>query len=406
MSWKENIKSPLVITCGDGKVYQPLSVLTDIENPYNVSIFNFIEQAGSLVVRQEPKGRQFPLNFYFQGDDNFDQSESFRISANDKRPWIVSHPVYGLIKCQPVSSLRQSPKSFNSTSFSVDMMETIDDIAPDIGKDPADFALRAINLANNDNINSLSNTNLSVSNTVTIGENMDNAYNIQSNLQINTDQSNEYLNLYNTSKSLLSSSISDAGLLSSALNAFLTYPATFETTVKSKLNALKSQYDILSNNIGDLITPEDKIVYENNANSIISSSLETSLNYQDGDYLNLPDVIFVIDTIIDLNNSFLNNLNIIQTDNGGLTTSYIPNYTSLNSLSNALFYTLSQLQVIALGAQQERKLVLNESSNPIVLSHRFYGSGENNIQRFLNENGIVLNNNLIIPVGTELVYYV
>lgn len=406
MSWRERIKSPLTITTGDGKTYQPLSKLTPISQGHNFSIFEFINVKGSYVERLEPKGRRFTLDIYFDGDNNFDVAEEFRVSTEDKRPWSISHPVYGLLKCQLISDLNQDPTMFQTTHFTCEVMETIDLVAPDIGKDPKNFALRSIGIANDANVEYLSQTDLSISGTVAIQDNINDAQDSFSNLQINTDQANEYTNLFNSAVSALSGALSNASTLASSLNAFLTYPALFEVTVKAKLNALQAQFDTLNSKLPFINSKEDKIIYENNGNAIVSTALEASLNPLDGDYLNLPDVVYVINFITNMNNTFIANLNSIQSSIGGLVNGYTPNYNTLNTLNSALTYTLSQLQIIALGAQQARYVKLSADSNPIVLAHRFYGPGEENINRFINENNIILNRILIVPKDFELVYYV
>jgi hypothetical protein len=69
---------------------------------------------------------------------------------------------------------------------------------------------------------------------------------------------------------------------------------------------------------------------------------------------------------------------------------------------------LSQLFVIAVGAQQQRRYVLSVDSNPIILSHRFYGPSEDdsNLDRFISQNNIGINEILQLKKGREVIYYV
>src|SRR5688500_16182415 len=103
MSWVEKIQRELIITTGDGKEYKPnwLNASKDVE--YNVAQFNFPKIPGTLVAGGEPKGAQYSVEFYFQGEDHLDKFTAFEQSAKDKRPWTISHPFYGRLVVKPLA---------------------------------------------------------------------------------------------------------------------------------------------------------------------------------------------------------------------------------------------------------------------------------------------------------------
>ena len=103
MSWIEKVSNEYIIVTGDGREYRPVSKNWQKSTEYNIAEFNFINVDGALVDKRRPKGRRFPLECYFQGEDHLDISERFENSAKDIRPWKVTHPYYGKLTVQASS---------------------------------------------------------------------------------------------------------------------------------------------------------------------------------------------------------------------------------------------------------------------------------------------------------------
>ena len=80
----------------------------------------------------------------------------------------------------------------------------------------------------------------------------------------------------------------------------------------------------------------------------------------------------------------------------------------MSQLTGVVNYAISQLFIIALGAQQERIILLGEDSNVINLTHRFYGldSEDLNIDKFMRNNDIGISEMLQIEKGRKIKYYV
>ena len=91
--------------------------------------FNFPGVSGSLVSRRLPKGRRYALELYFQGEDNTTIADAFETSADDPRPWTLSHPLYGQLTVQPLSLSFDNSK-MNSTRVTGTVVETITDQYP------------------------------------------------------------------------------------------------------------------------------------------------------------------------------------------------------------------------------------------------------------------------------------
>jgi len=134
----------------------------------------------------------------------------------------------------------------------------------------------------------------------------------------------------------------------------------------------------------------------------------TAVNPTDSDYKTITEVTSVIDQLVDVNNTYIANLNALQTINGGDINSYVPNFTFANNLSILFNFVLSHLFVIAIDAQQKRVVTLTEDSNVILLAHRYYGLtvDDSTIERFMNQNNIGINEIMNIEKGREIIYYV
>ncbi len=126
MTWIDRIENNVFsIKTGDGVTYYPaLPIGYETSKEFNAMAFEFINVDGALVNRRRVKARNFPLTFFFTGEDNIDQAEYFDLSANDQRAWVVSHPMYGTITGQPIS-IKRADANLNATQFSVDFWETI-----------------------------------------------------------------------------------------------------------------------------------------------------------------------------------------------------------------------------------------------------------------------------------------
>ena len=127
-----------------------------------------------------------------------------------------------------------------------------------------------------------------------------------------------------------------------------------------------------------------------------------------GNYTSRTQVLSIIDLIYTNWVAYLNNIDTFQSATNNSEDSYIPDPWGMYNLSNLINYTLSSLFSIALAAKQERIIYLTESSNAILLTHRFYGLDDQdiNFNLFVETNEIGLNEVLNIPKGRRILYYI
>lgn len=408
MSWIDQIQSDLVIRTGDGKEYKPnwLNAVRSVD--YNVSEFDFPNLEGTLVSRGKPRGTRFELTLFFQGDDHLDSSEAFRISANDNRVWILTHPFYGAMFVQPLSLAFDNTK-YNVTQITGTVVETIVEDSPKTSINSVDKinldANSAIQVfgeafATNVKPTTIDSVQLAKVNTTVYTEGA-------KRIKLN-ENAEEYFNLFSRANTaVLNATVAPLAAIN-ALMAVITYPALLEDSVYNRLSLLQVQFDQLRLGLANVVSPSTKKIYENNAGALITAMSQTSANPQPDDYGNRSEVYASVTTVLDAHNQYLLDLDGFQTDNGGTEQSYIPDADSMMALNSLVNYTVSNLFDIALNSKQERIVTLESDTNLILVAHRFYGidDSDKSIDILIKNNNIGINEMLGVKKGRKIIYYI
>lgn len=409
MSWLDRINSGMTITTGDGKSYSPNWMNAQKSVEYNISEFEFPEIAGTLVYRGTPMGRKFPLEFYFQGDNHLDTAEAFETSANDNRPWVISHPLYNEILVHPVSLTFDNTK-LNTSKVTGTVIETISDIYPKSNLDPVDQIEQQQQIASDAQGDAFV-ASIPTPNSSDVSELQSNnkALYDKSILSATTTAASEELrSLYAASTSAISTATTEPLLAIRATQRTIEYPAQFETTVSNRMNTLLGSFNTLLDGVVNIARNASKFIFENNAGSTIGAMCLAVSTPLEDDYTNRTDVLKQIANITNSYNAYLLALDELQTENNGKTDSFIPSENGIRQLTRLVNYTIANLFSIALGAKQERIVILTSASNPISLTHRFYGLEETdeNLELFISQNNIGINEMLEIKAGRTIIYYV
>jgi hypothetical protein len=403
MAWQDDINEPLVIITGDGTRYEVQWQPDGRVQEFNIAEFDFNNVSGSLVVQGQPKGRKYPFKFFFQGDNHIRDVDSFLVSASDKRPWQVQHPLYGPIICK-VASLSIDDSKLNVSEISCTLLETIVQDTPRFTEAPIDRIISS--KAENDqafldaftvtpsvtDINTMLATNKQLF--------------VKGNRKLSTDG---YFNTFSEANSAVISATTKPIFAMRKTQALINAPSQFSIAVKDRVGLFTDQIDsfrLTINNISG--RKSSKKVYELQGGALISGMALAASTPIDGDYANKDDVLSVIQDMIDYFNLYLTDLDSLMSENGGLVDAYIPDATSLNQLGSLINFTISNLFQIALNSKQQRTIILEEDSNWIVLAHRFYGlsADDSQISRLMKENNAGLSETLGVRKGRVLVYYV
>lgn len=408
MSWIENVNSEYIIITGDSRQYRPLWRLANKSVEYNVTEFEFSEVQGTLVDRRLPKGRKIPLDIYFQGDDCIEVGNAFEESAKDSRAWTLIHPYFGTLIVQPLS-LNFDFSTFNVVSISGDLIETITDDNPKSNLNQIDTILDQKELTDEAFNQSLSQTveNINSPEKNTFKFNLEKNYTEGLKI-VSLDESEDYFNSFKTAQSSVDRlSIEPLQSLRS-ISAFINAPINFTNNVQSRVDLYKAQFDILNATLSTATTPLKKRIFENQLSGLVSSICVASITNRDNSYQSRLQVVQVINTILTMYNGLIIALDTIQTLRGDDPDSYIPDANSLINLSSLVNFTISNLFIIALSSKQERSILLENDSNAILLTHRFYGldNEDLNLIYFMETNNIGINELLNIKKGRRLVYYI
>jgi hypothetical protein len=406
MSWVEEINTGLAIRTGDGNEFRPKWLNVTILDEYNIAEFDFPEVEGTLVTRRKARGGKYNLEVYFDGEDYLEILSTFRTSSKDSRPWTVNHPFYGQIIVQPLS-LQFDLSKYNSAQVTGTIMETITEGNPQVTADPKDLILSKADQVEFTYIASFTNgVSLSATDLITLTSNTDSMYEAAKGIAGSNEESEEYFNLYKAALSAIDEAVGEPENTITKMQAFMTAPGAFDVDVKRRVDTLAGQLDTLLLTVDNIVDKNGSKIFENNGGILltamcIAASSGTGL-------LSRLDVVYVMDIIFAYHNTYITNLDSIQSANNGNTTSYMPDHDSIFNLTDLVDFTITNLITVALSAKQERVLYLEEDSNVVTLTHRFYGIPEDDstIDYFIKTNTIGRLELLNVRKGRRLVYYI
>lgn len=406
MSWIDKIENDLIITTGDGEQFTPSWLNASFQKDYNIAEFNFPNLPGTLVRKSKPMGRRYQLELYFTGPDHLDTVNDFSRSADDERPWKLEHPYYGLLIVQPVS-IAVDNSNHNVSRVTIPVIETITEEDPKIKLAPIEtiavkkelldelFAggvLAEVKPADITQIklDSARNFNLAVP-----------VFKLPAALA-------EFIDIVNKANAAVNNALAFATAAMRSVNTMISYPARLTQSVKSRVNLLKDQFDTLRSNVEGIVGVASKQIYQNSAGTTVSSiALAMSLP-SPGDYKSSTEALDTMDTLLDVYNTFMEDMDRLQSDNGGSPESFIPDAGAIIALNEIVNLTISSLFTIALGAKKERSLIVEEDTDIINLTHRLYSldPSDANMQELMDTNSLGLTNLLLIKKGTKIIYFI
>lgn len=404
MSWQnkiENIK--FQITTGDGKKFTPLWKTSGKAKDFNTAIYDFINVDGSLVERKKGKSFKHTLVFYFQGENHVEDVAEFDASASDSRAWVVVHPYYGTLRGQPLN-VAYNEEALNITEVSVDFWESINADYPDSeisvkdsveAKKVSVLSASSVVFASDVTPTTADITKIKDSNEITaatFGPVLDD--------ENNTD----YLNAVSKSLSGADNLLNDPLNAMQSAQAIFDLPATFEVSIKSKINAFVSAYEQLKQSID---TVADKLFFEAQAAACIASLCNATVNPSEDDYIIRSEIEEVVEILIDTYNDYLNIIDTAQVQIYNTSLTYIPNVNTQSVLYGLVAFTTGNLYNFAFDSKQLRTVHTSKNTNVILLTHRYMGlASDENLDKFIALNNIKLKELFVIKKGREIKYFV
>lgn len=405
MSWIDRLTNiKFKITTGDGKVFTPLWVNGESSIEFNTKKYEFINVPGSMIDRKLPKATAYPLVFYFQGDDNVDQSEEFIKSAKDSRPWKVNHPFYGQITGQP-TSLSRNDNAYNVTAFTVDFWETITADYPNDQVSTRDVILTKVSDIKAQALtNYVTGANPSSGDISVVKENSKDVASKFDRLQTP--------DTFVTYKNTLSNAVKAADNIIEAPNEVITsnqelvlLPSTYELPVTQRITALKNTYFQLKSVIVDR---NGKFFFESQAGTTVAAIAQASVNPIDEDYTTRDQVSLSSEAVIEIYNDYLTTLDDAQVDQYDVVNEWSPDPQLQQTLYELITETLGNLYQLAFGAKQERIVEVDTDTNLFLLVHRYMGldGDDKNLETFRIINNIKNDELFRIRKGRKIKYFV
>jgi hypothetical protein len=405
MSWQNKIENiDFEITTGDGKTFRPLWKTTGKTREFNTAIFDFINVEGSLVERKKGRSAAHTLVFYFQGENNIEDTAEFDASASDSRAWKVTHPFYGPITGQPLN-IDYNEDSLNVTVVTVDFWETIN----------ADFPDSRISVRDNveaKKVLVLESSSIAFTSDVTpesedISKIKDsNALVAASFGPIITDENSaEFSNATAKSLTAADSFLADPGAAIRSAQAVFDIPATFASNISSKVSAFLSAYAQLKLQIE---TVSDKLFFEAQGAACISSLCNAAVNPSAEDYVIRTEIESVVEDVLEVYNDYTATLDAGQVEIYNVSENYTPNVNTQTDLYNLVAFTIGNLYNFAFEAKQLRTVYTSKNTNVILLAHRYLGPSEDdsNLATFIEINNIRLKELIVIKKGRKINYFV
>ena len=394
MNWIERIENiELEIITGNGKSYFPLWKVANKKVSYNNKAFDFVGKKGTYIERKEPKGKQYEFIFYFQGAENLDVAKDFLLSAENKKSWTIRHPLYDDLIVQPLN-LEQNNDNQNISIISGTFWETIN--IDEIIAKPNSTAIIDSKIYDIDNsvVEKFNDYSLQ-SNTATIAN--DSVLNINKafeGITFSNDDKAEYIEIKNAVNAYSLSIANEMQKYSEELIKLVNFPNETDAIIQRKTVNIISAY----NNILELCSvanQQENTFFQLIGSALIGSICKSAISQS---YNSREDVVVAIENI-ELVNDYWRD--------------YFDTYSEIlqdeaiaSNVDLIINETIGNLFAIAFNSKQLRQINLDADSNIIILAYKYFGSGDENLQKFIDLNNLKVSEFLQLKKGRQINYYV
>lgn len=409
MSWLDKVKDKFIITCGDGVRFEPTWLNAVKEKEFNIARFTFPGVEGELVKRSERLARTYAIEIYFQGAEHLTTASNFDLSSDDKRPWTINHPYYGNLYVQPLG-LAFDNTQHNVTKITGTVVETIQEDNPQAVVDYSEAILQSKVFMDSMCSGFYEDVVLKTEDTVSLGETTYNFYTKGRSIIKDTADEEKYTNYYNDAYTAIVDLTQESVDVMRKIQAFINAPFLFNQTVAERQNMMVSQFEVLVASAAGIV--DNAVTAKQNleliAGTLIGAMAAIVTAAKDTDFTNRNEVLQFIDTLGETYAAFLEMMDVIQSSSGGVFGSFIPNGTIGFLLQSLVNFTMANTFNLIHNARQERIVYTDEDSNPILLTHRYYGlnADDSVLDAFIKLNNIGLSEMLFIRKGRKIIYYI
>ena len=356
--------------------------------------FDFVGVPGSYVERHEKSGDKFNIDLIFQGEDHIDNANSFLLSAENKNPWKIIHPIYDNLFVQPLA-LEIENSDYNSTQITGGIWETLSDTFPEQTIDQVAVVVdkNAEIITQNVDVFSANqdlDPDVDVINAADVSSKS--IYDSYLKLTDNDDDIVILKDLFRKASAGVSVILSDPNYYMTQTLNLINYPFIIKQNIQFKINKLIENYSSIKS-----LFINDGAFFQSYASTLLSVSCACAVTPDATSYESKSEVLNVIEQIDSLYYDIIDTFDAID---------FVQNSDIALGLDSMFTSAVSSLYLIAFEAQQERTIMLDKDDNMINIAAKYYGTGDEDLESFINHNAITLNEHLQIKKGRKITYYV
>lgn len=412
MGWQERIK-PAAYTSPSGvrleAQYENVTKRVD----RHTTAFNFPDADGTFVQSLGRSGRQFPLRFFFSGDNYDLEANTFDAMLNEAGIGVLEHPAYGVFDVVPFGRIERRDElktRGNQAIFDVTFYETNRLVFP-LKTESASELLQIAIAAYAESAPVEFAETLETSSTIEDVSLRDRYQavkdQVKKGLQAVADVEADIQSVFDTVNDAIddaiSTFISDPLALGFQTSILIQTPARSAALITARLEAYGSLLVALTTN-GTTYTSTTDSQASNSfrsddmlASNLLIGSAVAVLN---SEFDTKTDALAAADTLLGLLDEFTvwrdSNLSSLAVVDTGSVYQQV-----INSMSTAAGFLVE----ISFSLKQERSIVLVAPATPIELEARFYRTIDENLDFLINSNAFVGEELLEVPIGRTVVYY-
>ena len=420
MSYLDRLQPQITLTSPSGLIFTAKWAGNAVSAEKDLGIFKTPGVKGIKVQDLELGAKSFPLTIHFDGPDNDLIATNFTEALSEKGEWQVIHPVKGEITLQLVSygEAVQPITSGGITSVSTEWLEITGDTAKISASQLSglaiaqDIQLQGTGSDQLDQVTSLDTADkagkfkTSVESTVTAFDlSLANITDQVAEVQAQADSIKRGID------TVLAGTPIDVLSVAGQIQALVALPNLVVTDLSAKIETYSRFADQILN-----ISPEAASPAGINTAAVQELGLTAALGAVGvasvvSSLSSRQSVIDSIESNFALFKTITDGLDVIQEiySDELLSRSYFSQSETYPDAAQMVGLTVAYLIKSAFDLAVEKRIILTERENPVMIAMREYGGpGENdeNIDLFLESNELTGNEILILPVGKEVVVYV
>ena len=418
--YRDRLRPSIQLTSPDGTVFTALWVGNESSHVKKIGIFDYPGVAGSTVQDQNIRSAMYPLTLQFEGPDNDLTAKEFVDALTESGVWEVVHPVLGLLKLQPMTFTPewQPVTSGNITVIKTEWIEPLD-----IAVVPSVPELQAAVAAQIETVNEVAAEQLEQSTFQKIAAEaaairdatLDVVAAVEEKLEavsdFAADITAEMLAIKRDIDAVLAVVPMDIIALAGQIKELIQLPARAIQDVQARLDAYKG----FAQSAG-LLSPDTPGTPSFNRVAVQEAALTAAMGAvadvaSTGDLLSRTEAVGVIEDVLALFDDITNNLDVSQTlfENSAIDAQYFSQSQSYSVAARLNALVVAYLLRAAFDLKVEKRFVLTQSRNPVMVTIEEYGSlGEDDLflDLFNASNKIQGDEFIMMPKGRELVVYV